>query len=91
LFHLPLLNFFGDFERKNLIGVFFYSIFEISQRFSTPHFESIEFFLGFIELTANILEIVLGMICGRHSESLQRKTTFYQNSNELARAISPPF
>jgi len=57
-----LLNFFGNFERKKFVGVPFDSVLEITERFSWSHFESVKLPLGFVELSANVGKIVVGVI-----------------------------
>ena len=90
MFDLFLLNFFGDFEREQFIGVSFDSIFEISERFFGSHFESVEGTLDFVELLANIGEVVFGAYQG-NGLFREREKGFCKNPNKKARAISPLF
>jgi len=62
---------FGNFERKKLVGVPLDAVFEITERFSWSHFESVEGSLGFVELSANVGKMGVGGR-GRHGESREK-------------------
>jgi hypothetical protein len=77
LFEQLALDLFGDFEGEELVGMLFDTIFEIAECLSWLHFEGVEFLLGVVELSANVLEIFVGAFRRRHGESVSRGKTVF--------------
>ena len=62
LFDLLHLNFFGNFEREQFVGVPFDAVLEITERLIRSHFEVVEFSCCFVELSPNGGEMGVGLI-----------------------------
>ena len=60
LFEQLPLDFLGDFEREEFVGMPFDTILEIVERLAAFHFEAIKFLFGLVELSADVLEIFFG-------------------------------
>ena len=71
LFDLLHLNFFGNFEREQFVGVPFDTVLEIAERLIRSHFEVVEFSCCFVELSPKGGKIVVGRR-GWHGESREK-------------------
>jgi len=69
LFEQLALDFLGDFEGEEFVGMFFGTIFEIAERLAGLHVEGVEFSLRIIELSTNLLEVGVRLFGKRHDKS----------------------